>query len=553
MKKIGRNDPCHCGSKKKYKKCCDGFIKKISDLPRSVQAGLDKEISKMSEIHKANEVIRQKQQGLGKPIIQAKIGDHQIVAVGNTMYSSKTWKVPADFLSHYIGDVLAKEWGIEELTKTFEQRHPIMQWYENFVNYQKSLIKGDGEIYSAPSTGAVLCYLGLAYNLYLVEHNIGSENIGVKRLIERLKNKDQFQGAYYELIIMNCLIRAGFDLSLINEVVKGPKRCEFDAICKKSGEKYTVEAKMKGVAGLLGKHSKDGSINPDPISSMGSHLDEALQKSASGKRIIFIGLNTDSEVEKRQDNEPPSWLENAAIKLEEKEKSLADQQSAYVFVTNIPYHLNLDSVEGGIVVFSHGLGINDFAKPGIYALSEKYRRKQKHIDLYEIGEAFKNYPNIPQTFDGSIPCYAFNKELQRTLIGEKYFFEDVGDGGITGVVTCAAVSKTEKIVYFTVYTDDQKSTILTRGMSEDELRDYEEYGDSFFGSSKQSATKKIDGPYELFEWFYEVYKKSTKEKLLEFLQTHPSIGDFQKMDQEDLAILYCELRVADAVRKNKVD
>jgi hypothetical protein len=25
MKKIGRNEPCHCGSKKKYKKCCDGF------------------------------------------------------------------------------------------------------------------------------------------------------------------------------------------------------------------------------------------------------------------------------------------------------------------------------------------------------------------------------------------------------------------------------------------------------------------------------------------------------------------------------------------------
>ena len=23
MKKIGRNDPCHCGSKKKFKKCCE--------------------------------------------------------------------------------------------------------------------------------------------------------------------------------------------------------------------------------------------------------------------------------------------------------------------------------------------------------------------------------------------------------------------------------------------------------------------------------------------------------------------------------------------------
>lgn|SRR5699024_1801965 len=34
--KLGRNDPCHCGSGKKYKKCCmnkDEFIKSIEDIP----------------------------------------------------------------------------------------------------------------------------------------------------------------------------------------------------------------------------------------------------------------------------------------------------------------------------------------------------------------------------------------------------------------------------------------------------------------------------------------------------------------------------------------
>ena len=247
---------------------------------------------------------------------------------------------------------------------------------------------------------------------------------------------------------------------------------------------------------------------------------------------------------------PSSWVEKAAQKLEKREKDLIDQHSAYVFVTNIPYHRDLDSIEGGMMIFAHGFRIDDFAKPGVYTLSQKYKNKQKHIDAYRILESFQKYPNISQTFDGSIPCYAFNKKLERIVIGEKYFFEDVGNVGITGVVTSATVSKAEKIVYFVVYTaDDQKSTILTRGMSEDELRDYEEYGDSFFGSSQQTSTKKIDEPYDLFEWLYDVYKKSSKEKLLEFLQTHPSIGDFQKMDQEDLAILYCELIVADAVRK----
>lgn len=40
MKKIGRNDPCHCGSGKKFKKCCEStmiggrFVAKPMTAPR---------------------------------------------------------------------------------------------------------------------------------------------------------------------------------------------------------------------------------------------------------------------------------------------------------------------------------------------------------------------------------------------------------------------------------------------------------------------------------------------------------------------------------------
>ena len=32
MKKIGRNDPCSCGSGKKYKQCCEGKSAEKSDV-----------------------------------------------------------------------------------------------------------------------------------------------------------------------------------------------------------------------------------------------------------------------------------------------------------------------------------------------------------------------------------------------------------------------------------------------------------------------------------------------------------------------------------------
>jgi hypothetical protein len=234
------------------------MVRNFSNLPKSVQDGLDSEIKYRSELHEANEFIRKKQQGLGKPIIQQKVNGYQIVMVGSKMCPSKTWKVFSDFLSHYMIEILTKEWIKSERLKPNEQQHPIIEWQNKCDDYHKKFAKGNGEVISIPFNGAVLCYLGLAYSIYLLEHNVGSNNSEVKRLINDLKDKKQFQGAYYEVIIMNCFIRAGFEINLIEQTSQGPKRCDFDAISKKTGEKYSVEVRMKGVSGLLGKDDSDG-------------------------------------------------------------------------------------------------------------------------------------------------------------------------------------------------------------------------------------------------------------------------------------------------------
>ncbi len=186
-----------------------------------------------TEHHKADELIRQQQQGLGRPIIATKFKDRQIVAVGNTIYHSPSWKTFPDFLSDYLKMTLGHEWGNNEIAKPLLERHPIMYWYDEYCRYQKKYMEIPGEIKSTPAVGVVYCYLGLAYNLYLLKHNVELQ----ERFIKRLKNIGNFQGAYYELIVANCLIRAGFELTLEDETDESSKHCEFAAISKGTSKK----------------------------------------------------------------------------------------------------------------------------------------------------------------------------------------------------------------------------------------------------------------------------------------------------------------------------
>ena len=302
---------------------------------------------------------------------------------------------------------------------------------------------------------------------------------------------------------------------------------------------------MRWVAGFLGKSDKDGKKDSDPTCMLSKHLNGALKKPAADERLIFIDFNATPQT----DQSIPSWRERASKKLDMREKDLKPGQRAYVFLTNMSFHRSLDSEYPGQAIMAYGLGIPDFSKPGHYRLSEIYRRKQKHIDAHKIVEAFGKYPQLPSTFDGTLPSEAFNKTSQRVLIGEKCLFEDVGENGVIGTVTTACVSASEKQIYFAITTEDGKSQILTMPMTEDELIDYKNHPEAFFGKI-QRPPKKTEEPYDLFEIFVDSYRETTKERLLEFMKDAPDFDALIKMEQFDLVLECCERWVA-AVVNNK--
>lgn len=525
--KIGRNQICPlCSSGKKFKQCCGNPRLKNSKLPG---IAIPKDVIFPESLFKkseAEELIRQQQQGLGRPIIGAKWNGHQLVAVGNTIYHSPKWRTFPDFLSDYLIMVLGGDWFEQEFKKPSDDQHPIMQWYcKNHLHLKKHLGNG-GTPKPVPTIGATYCYLGLAYNLYLLKHNVELQ----KRFIDRLKDINNFQGAYYELIISNCLIRAGFDLELEDEQDESSKHCEFSAVSKRTGKKFWVEAKSRSVVGVLGKCAHNGTSSNDPTNRLSIHLKNAFKKPANDERLIFIDVNTSCE-----NDSIPDWFEKAENKLKMKERSLLAGQEAYVFVTNLCFHRHLDENKQSMAVLPYGLGIPDFLKKEPLRLIEIYKRKQKHIDAFNILDSFGSYINFPETFDGSLASETFSKATQSIKIGERYFFEDIGDKGLIAKVTDAIVDVQNQSVL--IGTDS--GHLLTKPLSDDELRDYEKHPDVFFGIVKRQG-RNSNNMFEFFEDIVEIHMSYPIENTLKHMETWPNYSEIKKMSKEDIVLLYCE-------------
>jgi hypothetical protein len=76
MTKVGRNDPCPCGSGQKFKRCC--LIK-----TKAQQIALPAEVAKAFHDAKIKEKKRFQNYGHVKPVISADFKGYKFIAVGN--------------------------------------------------------------------------------------------------------------------------------------------------------------------------------------------------------------------------------------------------------------------------------------------------------------------------------------------------------------------------------------------------------------------------------------------------------------------------------------
>ncbi|WP_332682674.1 hypothetical protein, partial [Bosea sp. (in: a-proteobacteria)] len=197
------------------------------------------------ERFKARELQRQLQQGAGRPIVSTLgANGRRFVSVGDDVADASRFKTFSDFLIAYMHRVLGHEWFKAEEAKPPPEMHAVAYWKTLFFKQRKTARTQNG-IAILPDSGAISAFVGLSYSLYLMRHNNDLQS----RMISRLKDRRQFQGSYYEISIANALIRSGFDLELEDESDNERKHCEFAARSLGTGTRYSVECKMRSVAG----------------------------------------------------------------------------------------------------------------------------------------------------------------------------------------------------------------------------------------------------------------------------------------------------------------
>lgn len=514
MPKIGRNEPCPCGSKKKYKRC-HGFLKQ----PAVSTVSIELAVKRMQ----AEQVQRERQQGLGTPIISAEAFGRRFVAVKNRLLHSKGWLTFHDFLSDYIKMAMGIDWGSAELEKPLDQRHPILVWHHHRAEQLNSRPTESAKVHSAPMTGAIAAYLMLAYDLYALDHNAELQ----EKLINRLRNKDNFPGARYEVFVAATLIRAGFELEFENEDDGSTTHCEFTATCKKTGKKFSVEAKHRaGTAFRLGRQ-----------------LNRALAKKADHSRLVFIDINVPDDTTA---TEVPTYMQRALADLRKFEGRIINGKplpDAYLVVTNTPWHHHLHASNFRCVAMAEGFQIRDFKIGTTFpSLRAAIDSRDQHIEMYDLIQSMKDHGNIPSTFNGEIPEFAFGDGEARLLIGQRYLVTDPDGNESPGLLTTATVAEGEQKAYCGLSFANGKAGIYTWGLSDAEMDAWRKHPDTFFGEVGQRSTKAED-PLDLYDFFHRSYRQTPKERLLEFMADAPDIQELEKLEQPKLASIYAERSV----------
>src|SRR5713226_7307804 len=156
MRKVGRNDPCPCGSGRKYKKCHLPLDEFRSAFPKSPQA-----MARTGAVH-------------GRPKIDTLHQGKRVRAVGHKLYSQKPTQTFHEFIIEVLQLTLGEEWYMGEVAKAPADRHEIMQWFFAHGDFTKRTSteehrRGEG-LWEADPTGSVQALITLAYDVYQLQH-----------------------------------------------------------------------------------------------------------------------------------------------------------------------------------------------------------------------------------------------------------------------------------------------------------------------------------------------------------------------------------------------
>jgi len=333
---------------------------------------------------------RRRKSGLGKDPITVRTREGHIgQVVGDSLFLSRRWKTFHDFLLEYIVMVLGREWFASEAKMPSQERHQLILLAEKMSDFQKCHNVKEGDLKSAVATAPASAYLQIAYDLYVLKHNVGLQKI----MMDRLKQKQLFQGARYELYVAASLIKGGFSLEYEDETDNRRSHCEFIATHSETGKKFSVEAKSKHRHGIWG-YNDDRQKNPLNL-NINRLVRDAIKKDAPHPKTIFIDVNLPAEP---GETFKKNWAQKAISLINKLEsRPYAKGREVYIFLTNAPHgHCADHDLDPGHEALMTAIGISEFLLHDDVPLNNNHREMRRLIDFLSF------HTQIPNEFDTDI-------------------------------------------------------------------------------------------------------------------------------------------------------
>lgn len=260
-------------------------------------------------------------------------------AVANEIWSGLPNSIFYEFIEEYAINLIGESWWIEqEEAPAKDEQNAMFQFADCYQRHKHQILlksKETGEIPLIYPSGPILFWLTLCYDLFCLKHKFSLPE--PLRLIERLKSKDGFQGARYEIAMAASLIRAGCDVNWINpkQALFGVKTCELIATHRLTGISFVVEAKSKHRNGVLNhKGIFDSEAEHNGVSHL---LKEALKKDSQNlSLVIFIDLNLPFYSDDKSKTNSLRQIEEAVHKRRRLLSS--NEHLALIVFTNFPFH-----------------------------------------------------------------------------------------------------------------------------------------------------------------------------------------------------------------------
>lgn len=260
--KLGRNDPCFCGSGRKYKKCCLPHERTPNFRPIIDGQFSAKELSEIEELRiKTEQEGRERQAALQQHGIYINLintithqGRTHYIHAGAVASIGKENATFHEILIYNLQKVLGVDWWNDQVVKPWEEMHHIARCFKHVSDTVKdrSLWEPVTDMVSSKVTDGYAKYLlNLAFDIFILSH---TKNTPPPDWIERLKSYDQFEGKRYEISIASIFARAGCKLEYLSDERGKAKHPEFKATLPETNDTAFVEAKARTKAGTL--HTK---------------------------------------------------------------------------------------------------------------------------------------------------------------------------------------------------------------------------------------------------------------------------------------------------------